>query len=93
MQVQQVDMRTLAPLTHSRPSPPHSTLCGDIKETGNTGAGLTRALQNLMGRQQPKYFNVRPSVYTLLAFSKMDDKVTNDNVSARPHAFEPRHAT
>ena len=52
-----------------------SSLCGDIKEKGNTGAGLTRALQNLMGSQQPKYFNGRPSVDTLLSFSKMDDEV------------------
>ena len=89
MNVQHTDMRntvdTLQAFAYS--------LRGDIKEKGNTGAGLTLALQNLMNRQQPKYFNGRPSVDALLIFSDMDDKVTNDNLSARPHAFEPRHVT
>ena len=51
------------------------SLCGDIKEKGNTGAGLTLALQKLMNCRSPNYFNVRPSVDTLLSFSKMDDEV------------------
>ena len=69
------------------------SLRGDIKEQGNTGDGLTLALQKLMNRKSLNYFNSRPSVDSLLKFSGMDDKVTPDNLAAHPHAFEPRHAT
>ena len=65
MKVQQADMRSTVDTFQAFAS----SLCKDIKETGNTGAGLTRALQNLMGSQQPKYFNGRPSVDALLTFS------------------------
>ena len=60
------------------------SLRGDIEEKGNTGAGLTLALQNLMNHKSLNYFNGHPSVDTLLSFSDMDKPVTNDNLVGTP---------
>ena len=81
------------PLTHSRPSPTPSAILS-IKEWDNTGAALTTALQQLMGRTQLGYFNNRESVAGLLQWSDELANikgVTKGNLSARLHAFEPRY--
>ena len=62
MKVEHADMRSTVDTFQAFAS----SLCGDIKEKGNTGAGLTLALQKLMERTTLKYFNSRPSVAVLL---------------------------